>query len=219
MSGGHHESYGSTGQPYDVLAVTDDAADVTLFCDRKGMNAASKVQSFKDVIRLVGTNIWTADPTEEQRRLTLLVLHAWTSHAAGEATNCSLLTPQHACGGMSWLRATAMCMEAGALASDGTTSVAAGDPQTREANIQAICMWLITEEVGPIPIEEQRCRLLNDEECEEFRAMHLDCSSVCRGRCGYTNGAPKQAVAQTMRLRRRLTVLGASTNSTRAHTC
>ena len=25
--------------------------------------------------------------------------------------------------------------------------------------------------------------------------MHLDCSSVCRGRCGYTNGAPKQAVS------------------------
>ena len=25
--------------------------------------------------------------------------------------------------------------------------------------------------------------------------MHLDCSSVCRGRCGYTNGAPKQAAS------------------------
>ena len=25
--------------------------------------------------------------------------------------------------------------------------------------------------------------------------MHLDCSSVCRGRCGYINGAPKQAVS------------------------
>ena len=63
VSGEHHKSYGSTGHPYDVLAVTDDAADVTLFCNRKGMNAAFKVQSFKDVIRLVGTSIWTATPT------------------------------------------------------------------------------------------------------------------------------------------------------------
>ena len=157
VSGGHHESYGSTGHPYDVLAVTDVAAGVTLFFNCKGMNAAFKVQTFKDMIRLVGASIWTAraEPTEEQRPLTLLVLHAWTSHAAGEAMNCSLLTPQHACGGVSWLRATAMCMEAGALASDRTTPVAAGDPQTREANIHAICMWLLKEGAGSIPVEEQ----------------------------------------------------------------
>ena len=89
----------------------------------------------------------------------------------------------------------AMCMEAGALASEGTTPVAAGDPQTREASVHAICMLLLKEEAGPIPVEEQRCRLLNDEEHEEFREMHLHCSSVCRGRCGYTNGAPKQVVS------------------------
>ena len=75
VSGGHHESYGSTGHPYDILAVTDDATDVAFFSHRKCMNAAFKVQYFKDVIKLVGSSVWTANPTEEQHRLTLLVLH------------------------------------------------------------------------------------------------------------------------------------------------
>ena len=85
-------------------------------------------------------------------------------------------------------------MEAGALAQDGTTPVGAGDPQIREANIHAICMWLLKEEAGPIQVEEQQCHLLSDEEREEFRRIHLDCSRVCRGRCGFTNGLPKQAI-------------------------
>ena len=135
VSGRHHESYGSTGHPYDILAVTDDSADVAFFSRRKGMNAAFKVQQFKDVIKLAGTSIWTADPTEGQRRLALLVLHVSTSHASGDATNCSLLTPQHACGGVSWLHATpatATRMEAGTLAQDGTTPVGAEDSQVRD---------------------------------------------------------------------------------------
>ena len=86
VSGAHHESYGSTGHPHDILAVTDDAADVSLFYGRKGMNVAFKVQHFKDVIKLIATSIWTATPTTEQRKLAVLVLNAWVSHATGEAT-------------------------------------------------------------------------------------------------------------------------------------
>ena len=104
VSGAHHESYGSTGHPHDILAVTDDATEVSPFYGRKGMNVAFKVQHFKDVIKLVATSIWTATPTAEQRKLAVLVLNAWVSHANGEPSNHSLLTPQHACGGVSWLR-------------------------------------------------------------------------------------------------------------------
>ena len=76
VSGGHHESYGSTGHPYDILAVTDDATDVAFFSHRKGMNAVFKVHCFKYMIKLIGSSIWAAHPTEEQHRLTLLVMHA-----------------------------------------------------------------------------------------------------------------------------------------------
>ena len=194
VSGTHHESYGSTGHPHDILAVTDDATGVAFFYGRKGMNVAFKVQCFKDVIKLVASSIWTAKPTAEQRKLAILVLNAWVSHANGELTSYSLLTPQHACDGVSWLRATAISMEAGALAPDGTTPIGAENAQRREANIHAICMWLLREEAGPLQVEEQQCRLLSDEEYDAFRQMHLDCSLVCRGRCGFTNGVPKQTV-------------------------
>ena len=196
VSGGHHGSYGSTGHPYDILAVIDDAADVVFFSHRKGMNAAFKAQNFKDVIKLAGSSIWTTNPTEEHRRLTLIVLHAWISHANGKATSCSasLLTPQHGCGGISWLHATATRMEAGALGRDGTTPVGAGGSQIREANIHAISMWLLKEEAGPNQVEEQQCCLLSEEEHAEFQAIHFDCSRVCRGRCGSTDGLPKQPI-------------------------
>ena len=91
VSGAHHESYGSTGHPHDILAVTDDAADVSLFYGRKGMNVAFKVQHFRDVIKLIASSIWTATPTTEQRKLAVLVLNAWFSHATGESTNHSNL--------------------------------------------------------------------------------------------------------------------------------
>ena len=68
VPGGHHGSYGSTGHPYDILAVTDDATDVAFFSHRKGMNAAFKVQCFKDMTKLVESSIWTANPIEEQHR-------------------------------------------------------------------------------------------------------------------------------------------------------
>ena len=195
VSGAHHESYGSTGHPHDILAVTDDAADVSLFYGRKGMNVAFKVQHFKDVIKLIATSIWTATPTTEQRKLAVLVLNAWVSHATGEATNHSLLRPQHACGGVSWLRATTASMEAGALASDGTTPIGAEAADRRNMNSHAISMWLLKEDAGPLPVEEQQSRLLSDEEVEVFRAIHLDCTSVCRGRCGFEGGVPKMTIA------------------------
>ena len=194
VSGAHHEPYGSIGHPHDILAVTDDATEVAFFYGRKGMDVAFRVQCFKDVIKLVASSIWTAKPTAEQRQLAVLVLNAWGSHASGEPTNCSLLTPQHACGGVSWLRATAISMGAGALAPGGTTPIGAGGAQRREANIHAICMWLLRGEAGPLQVEEQQCRLLSDEEYDASRQMHLDCPSACRGRCGSTNGVPKQTV-------------------------
>lgn len=70
----------------------------------------------------------------------------------------------------------------------------AGDPQIREANTHATSMWLLKEGGGQIQVEEQQCRLLSDEERVEFQAIHLDCSSVCRGRCGFTDGLPRQPV-------------------------
>ena len=65
VSGAHHESYGSTGYPHDILAVTDDATEVSFFYGRKGTNVAFKVQCFKDVIKRVASSIWTAKPTTE----------------------------------------------------------------------------------------------------------------------------------------------------------
>ena len=178
VSGAHHESYGSTGHPHDILAVTDDATEVSLFYGRKGMNVAFKVQHFKDVIKLVASSIWTATPTTEQRKLAVLVLNAWVSHANGEPTSHSLLTPQHACGGVSWLRATTVSMEAGALAPDGTTPIGVEEADRRNINSHAISMWLLKEDAGPLQVEEQQSRLLSDEEVETFRPTHLDCASV-----------------------------------------
>ena len=194
VSGAHHESYGSTGHPHDILAVTDDAADVALFYGRKGMNVAFRVQNFKDVIKLIATSIWTATPTTEQRRLAVLVLNAWASHANGEATSHSLLKPQHACGGVSWLRATTASMEAGALAADGTTPIDVEGTERRYMNSHAISMWLLREEAGPLSVDDQQSRLLSDDEAKAFREIHFDCTSVCRGRCSFENGVPKMAI-------------------------
>ena len=140
VSGAHHESYGSTGHSHDILAVTDGATDVSLFYGRKGTNVAFKVQCFKDVIKLVASSIWTTKPTAEQCKLAVLVLNAWISHASGEPTSYSLLTPQHSCEGISWLRATAISMEASALAPDGTTPIGAENAGRREMNLHAISM-------------------------------------------------------------------------------
>ena len=194
VSGGHRESYGSTGHLYDILATTDDVADLVFFSNRKGMNAGFKVKNFGDVIKIAGTSIWAANPSVEQRRLTLLVLHAWISHVRGEPMNCNLVSPQHSCGGVSWLYATAARMEAGALAQDGTTPIGAEGQTIRDANVHAICMWLLKEVGGPIQVEEQRCRLLSDEERSDFQSIHFDCSGICRGRCGFVNGVPKPAI-------------------------
>ena len=49
-------------------------------------------------------------------------------------------------------------------------------------------MRLLKQAGGPIQVEEQQCRLLSDEERASFQEVHLDCSNVCRGRCGFANG-------------------------------